>query len=189
MSKALNNKPREHDQPAMLVFGLDEPTSEQLRSRLRAVVAADLELEVQSRYIAPYVGDFAGFCLSVASSVIGSVMHSIGLRLLRRARAAKKGHLWVSLQLADAVARDDLAKSLGIRQMDRIRALDMESQRHPPKDVKARFHSPEKGYLFLYRDPQGRKHYYEVSTDGRVLLYKRYSRQQKSILELMEDIK
>jgi hypothetical protein len=172
--------------PALIVFSLDESDSKSLQVDIESLGDASNPVKAHRRYVAPYVGEFQGFCVSVAASVVGSAIYSVGLKLLSCAKKLGKGKVWISLDIADAIVRNDIATELGLTEVERLVVVDLERRKYASEDMTSTFHAPAKGYLFLYRDNNGRKHYYEVSTDGKILLYKRYSRDQKSMLELME---
>jgi hypothetical protein len=170
--------------PLILAFSLDEKTSREIESMSNALAANHPDIVVRRRFVPAYVGEFQGFSVSVLAGVVSTAIYGMAMRIWQRIRRRTKVQLWVSFQMADALARRDLITNVGMDAFERLQALNLESDRHPPSDITSQFHLPEKGYLFLYRDSNGRKHYYEVSTDGGIMSYKRYTRNQKSLLEL-----
>ena len=170
----------------LMVFDLDEKSASSVEADFQEVNKIDCDIQIEKRFVPAYVGDFAGFCVSVLSSVTGAAVYAATASLVKKLRKRKKGLIWIPFRLAESIAKQDLIDELGIKEPERIRAIDLESKRRPSKDITSKFHPPEKGYVFLFRDPSGRKHYYELSTDGEIVSYKRYAKNQKSLLELME---
>jgi len=185
---------REHEHPeasrqkaSLLLFALDEKAAALAEKQFHEIIAkAKADVTVNKDFVPAYVGEFVGYCFSVVLGVVSNAVYDVCLKLLRSAQRAKRGVPWISFELAEAVVREDLTKRLKISTFERVQAIDLESQSYPISDITALFHLPDKGYIFLVREPNGKKHYYEISTDGRVMCYRRYARNRKSLIELVQ---